>query len=278
VNGRRRVALITGASRGIGRATAMALSQAGFDVAVTARTQHEGQGVDEQGTRIPGSLDSTAEAVESAGGRCLPLPMDLMDHDGLTATVATVAEKWGGIDVLVNNAVHTGAGSMERWSDLTVAMVETKLAANVVAPFILTGAVVPGMLEQGAGLIVNVTSHVATNDPPAPSGEGGWGLGYAMSKAAFHRMAGHLAVEFGPRGVVAVNVDPGYVLTERMRIRQDALGLAGHYRGAPPTVPAAAIAWLATREPADLSPLNGTTVIAQRLALDHQLHPDWRTA
>ena len=112
---------------------------------------------------------------------------------------------------------------------------------------------------------------MATNDPPAPAGEGGWGLAYAMSKGAFHRLAGFLAVEYGHRGIRAFNLDPGFVVTERMETAQAAIGL-GDYRGAPPSVPAAVVAWLCTG--ADVA--NGSTVLAQREALHGRLHPDWR--
>jgi NAD(P)-dependent dehydrogenase (short-subunit alcohol dehydrogenase family) len=272
------VALVTGASRGIGKATAIALADSGFDIAITARTVREGDGVDDtDGGALPGSLEATATAVEATGRDCLALPMDLLDRPSLTATIDAVLAHWNRIDVLVNNAIHTGPGSMERFDDLTVEMVDTKMAANVIAPFILIKAVVPAMLERGGGTIVNVTSHAATNDPPAPSGEGGWGLGYALSKAAFHRMAGHLKVEYAGRGLNVYNLDPGFVVTERMATRQAGLGLESRYRGAPPSVPAAAVAWLATQARSEAAALNGTTVIAQKLVLDRSLHPDWRT-
>jgi NAD(P)-dependent dehydrogenase (short-subunit alcohol dehydrogenase family) len=86
--------------------------------------------------------------------------------------------------------------------------------------------------------------------------------------------AGHLAVEHGPQGVVAVNVDPGHVMTERMAANAERLGLEGRYTGAPPSAPAAAVAWLATA--AEAVELNGQTVNGLRLALDRGLHPDWR--
>jgi hypothetical protein len=105
-------------------------------------------------------------------------------------------------------------------------------------------------------------------------GDGGWGYAYAASKAAFHRLAGVLAVELGDQGVVAVNVDPGHVHTERMQANAARLGLAGKYQGAPPTAPAAAVAWLATAPEA--VELNGQTVEGLRLALKNGLHPDWR--
>jgi len=154
-----------------------------------------------------------------------------------------------------------------------VEQMEAKLRANVVAQLILVQAVLPGMLERGGGTIVDVTSHTATADPPAPVGQGGWGLAYAASKAAFHRFAPLLAVELGDRGIRAYNVDPGYVVTERQQVNASALGLAGRYRGAPPLVPAAAIVWLA-EHPDEME--NGRTVRAQKLALTHGLHPEWR--
>ena len=146
--------------------------------------------------------------------------------------------------MLVNNAVHTGPGSMERFLELDIDMVAAKLEANVVAQLVMIKAVLPGMLERGEGTIINITSAVATSDPQAPTGEGGWGLGYAVTKGAFHRVAGILAVELGPQGIFAVNVEPGYVLTERMVLAQERLGLAGRFPGAPPSVPGAVVAWL----------------------------------
>jgi NAD(P)-dependent dehydrogenase (short-subunit alcohol dehydrogenase family) len=175
---------------------------------------------------------------------------------------------------LVNNAVDTGPGSMVPVLELGVEQLEAKLAANVVAPFVLIEAVLPGMLALGRGTIIDVTSHVATADPPGPVGRGGWGLGYAASKGAFHRFAPLLAVELGDRGIRAFNLDPGYVETERQLRNAAALGLAGRYRGAPPSVPAAAIAWIADNAH-QLD--NGQTVIGQKMALDRALHPDWRT-
>lgn len=271
-------ALVTGASRGIGRATAVALAQAGFDVAITARTLHEGTGVDDSdtggGRPLPGSLDQTAREVESHGGRCLPVVADLHDRGSVTAAVQQVLAVWGRIDVLVNNAVDTGPGSMVRFVDLSIDQLERKLLANVVAQAVVIKAALPTMLEVRRGVIIDVSSHVATGDPPAPVGSGGWGLAYAASKAAFHRFAPILAVELAANGIRIHNVDPGYVETERQKVNAAALGLEGRYPGAPPSVPAAVIAWLAVSPEADA--LNGRTVQAQRFALDHGLHPDWR--
>lgn len=269
--------MVTGATRGIGKATAVALAQAGWDVAVAGRTVREGEGRDDsdtgEGRALPGSLEATSALVESAGRRSLPLVADLHDRAALQGAVARMVDEWGGVDLLVNNAVDTGPGSMVPILDLTVEQLEAKLAANVVAQMVLIQAVLPGMLERGGGIIVDVSSHTATADPPGPVGRGGWGVAYAASKAAFHRFAPLLAVELGDRGIRAYNVDPGYVETERQLVNAAALGLEGRYAGAPPSVPASAIAWLADR-PDGVE--NGQTVRALKLALDHDLHPDWR--
>lgn len=269
-----RVALVTGASRGIGKATAIALAKSGLDVAVTARTVHEGEGVDDSdtaGRSVPGSLDTTAALIEAEGRRALKIPMDLLDHASLNAAAERVLSDWGRIDLLVNNAVHTGPGSMSRFEDTTIEMIETKLAANVVSQVVLVKAVLPHMVERGSGTVVNVTSAVAITDPPAPAGEGGWGSAYAMSKGAFHRMVGILAVEYPT--LQFFNVEPGYVVTERMEVNAKNLGLEGVYPGAPPTVPASVIAWLATAPEASV--LNGQTISAQRFAKERATHEPW---
>ncbi len=270
------VALVTGASRGIGKATALALAEAGLDVAFTARTVHEGEGIDESdrgGGTVPGSLDTTAALVEATGRRALPIRMDLLDRASIIGAVERVITAWGRLDVLVNNAVHTGPGSMTRFAETTIEMIETKLLANAVNQVVAIKAALPHMIEQGGGRIVNVTSAVAITDPPAPAGEGGWGSAYAMSKGAFHRLAGILAVEYRDQGIEVFNVEPGYVVTERMEVNAKALGLDGMYPGAPPSVPAAVIAWCATAPEA--SALNGQTISAQRFAKERALHPPW---
>jgi len=275
-----RTALVTGASRGIGRAAAVALAHAGVDVAVTARTVHEGQGTDDSdtgdGRLIPGSLDTTAAQIAAAGRRALPVVADLHDHGSLVAAVDRVRHEWGRLDIVVNNAVDTGPGSMLRFAELTVAQFERKLMGNVVAQAVVLKAALPLMAAGGGGVVVDVSSHVAVSDPSAPVGQGGWGLAYAASKAAFHRFAPILALELAGQGIRIYNLDPGYVDTERQLANAAALGLEGRYRGAPPSVPGAVIAWLATAPDAERLVRSGETVLAQRVALDHGLHPDWR--
>jgi NAD(P)-dependent dehydrogenase (short-subunit alcohol dehydrogenase family) len=276
--GARRVALVTGASRGIGKAAALSLAATGLDMAITARTLHRGEGRDDSDVGddapLPGSLEETAEGIEACGVRALALFADVLRPETLVDAAAEVESEWGRIDVLVNNAIYTGPGGMVPFQDLTTEQLRRRLDGNVVAPVVLTQAVLPGMLARGGGIVVNVSSHVAVADPPAPVGQGGWGFGYAASKAAFHKMAGMLAVELGPSGIVAFNVDPGFVDTEKQLRNAERNGLAGHYRGAPPSVPGSVVAWLATSP--DATELSGQTVRAQKLALERALHEDWR--
>ncbi len=274
----RPVAFVTGASRGIGKACVIALAAAGFDVAFTARTAKEGDGRDDSdaggGAAIEGSLERTAAEAAALGADTLPLVADLTDFASLEAAVAATVERWQRIDVLVLNAVHTGPGSMLRVLDTPTELFMTKLTANAAAQLVLVRAALPAMLAAGGGRIIAITSYSATNDPSAPVGDGGWGYAYAASKAAFHRLAGILAVELGDQGIVAVNLDPGHVMTERMAANAVRLGLEGRYEGAPPSAPASAVAWLATA--AEAVGLNGQTVNGLKIALERGLHPDWR--
>jgi NAD(P)-dependent dehydrogenase (short-subunit alcohol dehydrogenase family) len=270
-----RVALVVGSSRGIGKGCALELAARGFDVALASRTLHEGDGweplADDHHT-VPGSIESTATAVEAAGVRALPVQMDLSDRASVGASVQRVLDEWGRVDVLVNNALHVEPGHNDRFLDVPVSTIEREIDANVVSFVVLTKLVLPGMLERGDGTIVNLTSTAGYMDPPVPSGEGGWSVTYALVKGSFHRLAGMLALELGDRGIKAFNVQPGFVLTERMEAMSAQLGIP--WDGAPPNALGAVVAWLAT-EP-EAAGFNGKTVEGQAFALERGLYPDWR--
>ncbi len=249
---RTRVAFVTGASRGIGTAIAGHLARAGYDVAILARTVHEGEGREHSSTvarsdtsPLPGSLDTTAALIRDAGRDALVVPGDLLDRASLGAAATTVLEEWGRVDVLVNNARYIGPGHMDRFLDTPLDLLDKHLDANVMAPLVLTRLLAPSMIERGDGLVANVTSGVAWMEPKAPAGEGGWGLGYAISKGALHRVAGVLHAELSDAGVSCVNVEPGYVATERIAQDMARFGYAAA-DGAPPDAIGAAVAWLAT--------------------------------
>jgi NAD(P)-dependent dehydrogenase (short-subunit alcohol dehydrogenase family) len=250
----RRVALVTGASRGIGRQTALVLAREGWDVAFTARTRDEGAGqvpTREGGeTAVEGSLATTAALVEAEGARALPVVMDLLDLGSVRAAVATVLQAWGRIDLLVNNAiVHLGH---PRLLDADLDDVLQTMRGNYLHQLALVQAVLPAMVEQGGGTVVNMASGSATTDPPAAPDEGGWSIAYSASKAALGRVAGGINAEFGRHGVRAFNVDPGFVVTESMRARGGAEEIeAAGFDTAPMDAAGRVIAWLASSPDAD---------------------------
>jgi NAD(P)-dependent dehydrogenase (short-subunit alcohol dehydrogenase family) len=268
----RKVAFITGASRGIGAASALALAERGYDIVVTARTLKEGETAD--GRPLPGSIERTAEAVRALGRSALSYRLDLLDSSSIEHAFSETLREWGRIDLLLNNGIFTGQGSMELFLDLDEEMIETLFRANFFAQIQITQRVLPGMLERGHGIIINMVSNAGLSDPPAPAQKGGWGYAYAASKAALHRMVGVLAVEHPNCGVRFHNLEPGFVMTEAMALNDPDGEIAAHFKPAPPSVPAAAIAWLGDQE--DAWSFNGKTLFAQPFCLERGLHPDWR--
>lgn len=251
---------MTGATRGIGRQTALTLAAAGFDVAISGRTLAEGDGriaprasADDDDVLLPveGSLEATARDVVALGAECLVLPMDLTDPASIRDAVDRLHQQWAVLDVLVNNAfVHRPQQAL---LDLTPESLRASWEGNFLNQVLLTQQVLAPMLVRGAGIIVNMASSSATNDPPAGPGEGGWGLGYASSKAAFGRLAGSINAEVGDRGIRAFNVDPGFVVTESALARggTEDIARSGGYPSADPAASGKVIAWLATSPDAD---------------------------
>lgn len=274
----RPVAFVTGASRGIGKACAVELAAAGFDLAVTARTVNDGEAREHSSTLrasdtspLPGSLSVTAGLVEEAGGRALVVPADLLDFPSLEAAVERVLGELGRIDVIVHNGRYIGPGHMDRFLDTPVELIETQIRANVLAPLVVNKAALPAMIARGGGTIVNITSASAYGDPTKPAGEGGWGMGYGVSKGAFHRVAGFLAVELADQGVRCFNVQPSLIATERIGQDMAKFGIAND--GAPPEVVGKVVRWLCTEPEAEA--FNGTNIEAQHFCHERGLLPGW---
>jgi NAD(P)-dependent dehydrogenase (short-subunit alcohol dehydrogenase family) len=275
----RKVAFVTGASRGIGKACAVHLAKAGFDVAITARTVHEGEAREHSPTvkrsdmsPLPGSLDGTAALIRKEGREVLAVAADITEPATLGHAAATVLERWGGVDVVVHVARYIGAGHMDRFMDTPMEQLEKHLEGNVLATLRLNKYLIPSMIERGGGSIINFTSGAGFATPPRPAGEGGWGMCYAVSKAAIHRIAGVLALELADRNIRAYNIEPGFIATER--IAQDMKKFGFDAAGAPPAdVPGAVTAWLATNPEA--KQYNGKTIHAQYFCREKKLLPSW---
>ena len=277
----RGVAFVTGASRGIGKAIAVHLARAGFDIALAARTMHEGEAREHSSTvkrsdttPLPGSLDETAALVEFEGREALPVFLDITDRTTLGSSVSTVLERWGRIDVLVNNARYIGPGHLDAILETPVELLDKHLEGNVMAPIILTKLVLPQMIERKSGVIMTITSGAGQVDPTAPANVGGWGLGYGMSKGAVHRLVGFVKVEHEKDGILAFNLHPGFVTTERTIREMVAFGFDPNL-GAPTDVIGAAAAWLCTAPEA--RERNGQWIEGQNLTAELGLLPGWDT-
>ncbi|HEY2301529.1 MAG TPA: SDR family oxidoreductase [Acidimicrobiales bacterium] len=267
-----KVAMVTGASRGIGRCGALALAERGYDVVITGRTVHEGDGR-ARDIPIPGSLDKTAAEIESTGRRALAIAMDVTDRDSVRAGYEQAVADWGQIDVLVNNAPYSGPGTEAKILDIDLGVAAEIVEGNYLNQLFLIQLALPEMVAQGEGTIINLGSGSALVAPPAPAGEGGWSLAYCASKAALHQVAVVVDVEFRDSGIRAFTMEPGYTITERALAMGQADTYGKHFSGDPPEVAGAVIGWLA--DEADADRFLGKMVHAQALCQRLNLVPGW---
>jgi NAD(P)-dependent dehydrogenase (short-subunit alcohol dehydrogenase family) len=222
---------------------------------------------------LPGSLDLTAAEIAAHGRRALIVPMDLVDVTSVEAAPATVLAEWGRIDVLFNNGIYQGRGTMDRILDLSMDDIDKSMRGNFAHQIRLIQLIVPHMIERGHGRILNMVSGSARHDPPGPAGAGGWGIVYAASKAAFGRVAGGIEAEFKDQGVRAFNVDPGNVITEKRRLQHPDDDYESGFGSAPAEATGAVVAWLAGNDEA--LRFAGKWVYAPKLCADLQLVPGW---
>ena len=246
-----KVAFVTGASRGIGAESAVALARAGYSVAITARTLEEGEPHDHVGTvaPLPGSLRATEAAIVAAGGQALCLQADILEEDSVVAAAEQTLSHFGRVDLLFNNAVYQGLGNQEAVLDVTREQLDAVYQGNVFTPLALVKILLPGMVERGAGTILNMVSYTAFNNPPAPAAQGGWGFAYPSSKAAFARMAGALRVEHPSCGLRCFNIEPGTVVTEAMKAAGITEEVMKRFKPCSPQAIAYVVAWLAENDP-----------------------------
>jgi citronellol/citronellal dehydrogenase len=181
------VALVTGASRGVGRAIALALADAGADVACAARA------TDVSPLKLPGTIDETVRSIEQRGRRGLAIPTDLSKPDQVEAMVARTISTFGRLDVLVNNAAITFPGDLE----LPIKRWDLVMDVNLRAPLLAMKAALPGMIARRRGAILNVSSAAAVMPIPGL-------LAYGVSKVGLERLTMGAGEELRAHGV-AVN-------------------------------------------------------------------------
>jgi citronellol/citronellal dehydrogenase len=191
-----RVALVTGASRGIGAAITQRFARGGMAVAISARTQHEGE------HPLEGSLERTAERIQEHGGRVLSVAADLAKQADRARLIDTVERELGPIEVLVNNAAVTYFEPVLDFSERHFALM---FEVQVRAPFELAQRVLPGMRKRRRGWILNISSRAAVHPAGPPYTVRVGSTVYGMCKAALERFTTGLAAEAYGDGI-AVNV------------------------------------------------------------------------
>ena len=247
------MALVTGASRGIGKAIAVHLAAAGFDVAIGARTRARGRAagalLDGGQVQHPGPPRFARLHGRAGRGGGLPGPARLprSARSGLARARRWTPSpgSWGRIDVLVNNGRYVGPGHMDQVLDTPVELLDRHLEANVMAPVILAKLVLPQMVERGAGVIINLASSSGTMDPPAPAGQRGLGARVRHVQGGPAPDGRHPGRRARRPGDPAYNLSPGFIATERITIDMAEFGFDAT-AGAPPDVVGAVAAWLVT--------------------------------
>lgn len=225
-----KVAIVTGASRGVGAATAVLLAERGCRVACAARATADAP------LPIPGTIDDTVDRIRAAGGDAVAVPTNLADDDEIERMVATTIDTWGRVDVLVNNAAITFPGDLE----LTPRRFDLVMQVDVRAPLLAMQAVLPGMKARGEGSIVNVSSVAALNYFPGL-------MAYGMAKAALEHLTMSAAHQLAPHGI-AVN-------TFRIDVPVASEGFLANLPGVdtsdwePPEVAAEGIVWMLEQPP-----------------------------
>lgn len=192
-----RIALVTGASQGIGRACAMALAKAGAQVALAARNTTK--------------LAEVAAEIEAFGGHATPFELDLASEESIKAATKAVVAHYGKIEILVNNGGITRDNLMLR---MKLADWNAVLQTNLTGTFLLTQAVSSGMLKARWGRILNIASVVGE------TGQAGQ-VNYAASKAGLIGLTKSLARELASRNITVNAVAPGYIATPMTDVLND---------------------------------------------------------
>lgn len=200
-----KVAIVTGSSRGLGKAIAIGLATEGAEVVVAARTEVENP-------QLPGTIYKTAEEIQALGRRALPIKCDVTNEQSVNDMVQKALSEFGHVDILVNNAgvafyypiIET---PLKRW--------ELVLKVNLIGAFLCSKAVLPKMIEQRSGSIINISSLAADEKV---LGTVSTGVAYAVAKAGLDRFTWGLAEEVGQYNIAVNAVKPhGVVDTEGMR-------------------------------------------------------------
>jgi NAD(P)-dependent dehydrogenase (short-subunit alcohol dehydrogenase family) len=244
-----KVVIITGASRGVGKQAALDFARRGAQIVLAARTV-------EPDSALPGTIGETLAQIEALGGQAIAEATDLAKEEDLKRLVDAAVQRFGGVDILINNAAATTG---DIWSkpflELTREEWLYQFAVNTHAPFTLTQLAVPIMEKRGGGRIINLStgSGEVFRQPEEPrklDAVGGFSLavpGYYSSKRALDRFGNCMAPEFHTRNIAIIGMHPGLVATELVAIRVKERGLDDSV-AVPMTVPARMLVYFASCE------------------------------
>jgi NAD(P)-dependent dehydrogenase (short-subunit alcohol dehydrogenase family) len=259
--------MVTGASRGIGRAIALSLAEQGHSLILTARSvdggaKFSGTSLNDPlaGAELSGSVAEVAKDCQTLGARAIAVAMDLTDESSVREAAETALSEFGVVDTLVSNAIYQGPGVNDWLQDLPIENLRKVIEGDAIAPMIMLKSFLPGMLTSERGVFIHLTSGAASLVPKKPAGEGGWGVAYAMAKGAAHRIAGVMHAEYSPQGLRAYSLNPGHVTTEVMALRAQREGR--EVTGNGPDDVAVAAQWLIDGS-AEAAELSGQEVVSR---------------
>ncbi|MYM61914.1 SDR family NAD(P)-dependent oxidoreductase [Pseudomaricurvus sp. HS19] len=245
---RGQVAIVTGASRGLGRQFALSLAHGGANLVITARAQSDGQ--------VPGFLSDTARELRELGVDVAEVPADLAREEDLQRVVTAAVERFGGVDILVNNAAVTHLGS---WSNPVTEIPREdwlyQFAVNIHAPFFLTQLVLPHMERRGGGRIINITAgssdaYRLPQETPFREAIGDFRMAapaYFATKRALDRLGNVIAPELERKNIAVITLMPGMVASEITQRNVENAGLDGSALK-PMTLPARLLTYFASCE------------------------------
>lgn len=223
-----KVAVITGASRGVGRTTALALAREGVNLVLAARTVEEGA--------LPGTVGATAAEAKALGVEAVPVATDLSREADLERLAQVAVDRFGGVDILINNGAVT---QLDSWAAPLLEIPREdwyyQFAVNLHAPFILTQLLVPGMEARGGGRILNLTAgcgevYRLPEEPPFREAIGDFRMAapaYLASKRALDRFGNVVAPELARKNIAIIGVMPGLAASELTVRNVEQAGLDG---------------------------------------------------
>jgi NAD(P)-dependent dehydrogenase (short-subunit alcohol dehydrogenase family) len=256
-----KVAIVTGASRGIGEEIAKLFASEGAKIVCAARTLNEGDH-----RLLKGSLAGTVAQIEQAGGQAIAVTSDVSDEAECRKLVQTALDTYGAIDILVNDAALTYYMPI---LDFDVKRWTRAFAVNVHGPFMMSKLVLPGMIERRSGAIVNISSGSAIGPGRGPYQEAArGGTMYGATKAALERFTQGLAQEVADHGIAVSAVSPSQVVPTPGTVYHKLVKGMDDPRGEPPIYMARAALVLAS-EPA--AKVNGRVTYSQQILGEYGL-------